>query len=238
MEVIFRSSLDEDRTLDSYYNHQVPPALPQFAAECTGLNYDQDLKELYVYHGTNCFRRWEINRSGFVEPGRNHYSFYCTSAHEAYTYARAACMRDLDPNGVNSLTCEPVVLKVKFTERTWLQVDFVAPTNPNDNAPIECLSLAVLGPIPTANIVEVLHCTHGKRLGSGTESVRTFADGSFIESIQKLKEKLQAKRLDSWLLKKLGGMKQKVSVKLAGGEVPELTSDDHLRKLRQNQIEA
>lgn len=147
-------------------------------------------------------------------------------------------MRDVDPGSVNSLICEPVVLKVKFTERTWLQVDFVSPTNPNENTEIDCLSVAVLGPIPTANIIEVMHCTHGNRLGASSESIKTFADGKFLDGIQKLKEKLAKKRIDGWLLKKMGFLKQKVSVKLSGGEVPELTSDDHLRKLRQNQLEA
>lgn len=147
-------------------------------------------------------------------------------------------MRDVDPDRVNSLVCEPVVLKIKFTERSWLQVDFVSPTNPNENSQIDCLSIAVLGPISSQNIVEVLHCTHGQRLGNPGERIKTFADGKFRESIQKLKEKLDKKRLDGWLLKKIGLMKQKVSVKLAGGEVPDLTNDDHLRKLRQNQIKA
>ena len=147
-------------------------------------------------------------------------------------------MRDMEPGNINSLICEPVVLKVKFTERTWLQVDFVKPTNPNEDSEIDCLSVAALGPISTANIVEVMHCTHGRRLGCGTETIKTFADGKFLESIQQLKETPTKKRFDGWLLKKIGLMKQSVSTKLAGGEVPELTSDDHLRKLRKNQLRA
>lgn len=144
----------------------------------------------------------------------------------------------MEPGNINSLICEPVVLKVKFTERLWLQTDFVQPTNPNEETDIDYLSVAVLGPVPTANIVEVMHCTHGRRLGCGTESIKTFADGKFLDNIQKLKETLTKKRLDGWLLKKIGLMKQSVSTKLAGGEVPELTSDDHLRKLRKNQLRA
>ena len=45
-------------------------------------------------------------------------------------------MRDMEPGNINSLICEPVVLKVKFTERLWLQTDFVQPTNPNEETDI------------------------------------------------------------------------------------------------------
>lgn len=232
----------EDKILESYYDHQVPPALPQFAAEFSGLDYNREQKELYLYHGTNCYRRFEITRSGFIEPGRNHYSFFCTNPGEAYTYARAAAMRDMDPNSMNSLICEPVVLKVKFTERTWVQVDFVKPTNPNEvkesDSEMDCLSMAVLGPISSDNIIEVLHCTHGRRMEYGSFGIKTFADGTVLEGIQQLKETLAKKRLDAWMMKKIGLMKQTVSTKLSGGEVPELTSDDHLRKLRKNQLRA
>lgn len=209
----------------------MPPALADFAREWPGLDYDPETNEAFLYHGTNCYRRWEIARSGFLEPGRNHYSFFAANAIDAYTYARAACMRDIGPHTFNSLICEPVVLKVKFNSRTWVQVDFLKFQTGEDTA-LPSFEAAVLGPISCTNIVDVLHCTHGRRLGAG-ESHRTFDDGTFLSSIRNLKDKLAQNRLDSWVLKRLGIMRQTVEVRLSGGEVPELTSDDHLRKLRQ-----
>lgn len=233
--------------LTKFPDHQVPPPLAQFASEWTGLDYAQDLEEIYLYHGTNCYRRWEINRTGFIEPGRNHYSFFSTNPLDAYTYARAACMRDIGPGAFNSLICEPVVLKVRFNARTWLQIDFIKNANENasgeeedkDAALPTIFTMAVLGPVLSTCVVDVLHCTHGKRFGSGSESFRTFdEEGVFASSIRHLRETFTKKRPDAWLLKKLGLMRQSVEVKLAGGECPELTSDDHLRKLRQSQARA
>lgn len=190
-----------------------------------------------LYHGTNCYRRWEINRAGAVEPGRNEYSFFCTKASDAYTYARAACLRDIQPGHINSLTCEPVVLKVRFNARTWMQVDFIQELNPGDGDPLS-LSVAVLGPVSITSLVDILHCTHGtRRLGAG-ESVRSFEDGSLIAGIHQLKEKLTERRPDAWILKKLGIFTQRVGVRLAGGEVPDLTETDFLRRLKQSQAQA
>ncbi|MBZ0189435.1 MAG: hypothetical protein K8F91_24530, partial [Candidatus Obscuribacterales bacterium] len=58
-------------------------------------------------------------------------------------------MRDINPNCVNSLVLEPVVLKVVFNTRTWLQVDFVKNGNSqeNDAKSNPALTVAVLGPI-------------------------------------------------------------------------------------------
>ncbi|MBX9669543.1 MAG: hypothetical protein K2X93_18110 [Candidatus Obscuribacterales bacterium] len=140
-------------------------------------------------------------------------------------------MRDIGPNSFNSLICEPVVLKVRFNSRTWLQVDFLKLSTGEDTA-ASVFEAAVLGPVSCTNIVDVVHCTHGRRLGAG-DSNRTFEDGRFLDSIRHLRDKLGQNRVDSWVLKKLGIMRQTVEVKLSGGEVPELTSDDHLRKLRQ-----
>ncbi|MDZ4835898.1 MAG: hypothetical protein SGJ27_19135 [Candidatus Melainabacteria bacterium] len=140
-------------------------------------------------------------------------------------------MRDIGPHSFNSLICEPVVLKIKFNSRTWLQVDFLKFKTGEDTA-LPTFEAAVLGPIACTNIVDVLHCTHGRRLGAG-DTRRTFEDGRFLTSIRHLKDKLAQKRIDGWVLQKLGLMKQNVEVRLSGGEVPELTPDDHLRKLRQ-----
>ena len=197
------------------------------------LDHDPIDEELYLYHGTNCYRRWEIKRSGFIEPGRSHYSFFCTRAADAFTYARAACMRDIAPGSVNSLICEPVVLKIKINSRTWLQVDFIKDIGSNEGSEEGGLCVAVLGPISSTFLVDVLHCTHGRRLGCNSESTRTFEDGTFLAAICHLREKLQKKRPDAWMLKQLGYFSQSVSVKLAGGEVPELTLEDNLRRLRQ-----
>lgn len=150
------------------------------------------------------------------------------------TYARAASMREAQLASRNSLMSEPVVLKVKFSARTWLQIDFVQELNPGDNDPLS-LSVAVLGPVPIANITEILHCMHGRRVA---ESVRSFEDGTLIAGIQVLKEKLASKRADAWVLQKLGIFTQTMRVRLQGGEVPELTMDDHMRRLKQGQVRA
>jgi hypothetical protein len=141
-------------------------------------------------------------------------------------------MRDLQPYRINSLTSEPVVLKVRFNARTWMQVDFIQELNPGDGDPLS-LCVAALGPVPVANVVDILHCTHGgRRLGAG-ESIRSFEDGTLIAGIQHLREKLAQKRPDAWILRKLGIFTQTVGARLSGGEVPELTDDDFLRRLRQ-----
>lgn len=219
----------EDLVLDSIPNHQVPPPLEKFVSEFPSVDHDPVTGELFLYHGTNCYRRWEINRCGQIQPGRSNYSFYCTKPQDAYTYARAACLRDIGPGNTNSLICEPVVLKVKFTPRTWIQVDFI---QENPDCP-ESMSVAVLGPVPFLNIMDVLHCTHGRRLGCGVESIRTFEDGSLMDGIRHLRAKLKQNRPDAWLLRKLGLWTQDLGVKIAGGQVPDLTADDYVRKLRQ-----
>ncbi|MBS1953632.1 MAG: hypothetical protein JST89_05595 [Cyanobacteria bacterium SZAS-4] len=218
----------------------MPPPLPQFALERSGLDYDSGQEEIYLYHGTNCYRRWEINRSGAIEPGRSNYSFFCTRAADAYRYARAASMRDMSPGAVNSLICEPVVLKVRFNVRTWMQVDFIQEigfVEEEENASLG-LTMAVLGPVQFAAIVDILHCSHGRRLGCASESIRTFDDGTLMEGIRHLREKLCKKRADAWVLKKLGIFTQQVGTKLLGGEMPELTLEDNLRRLRQSQVRA
>jgi hypothetical protein len=141
-------------------------------------------------------------------------------------------MRDISPSSVNSLICEPVVLKVRFNARTWVQVDFIQEISTIESEDDGGLSLAVLGPISCSFLVDVLHCMHGRRLGC-SESTRTFEDGTFLVSIYQLREKLRKKRPDAWMLKQLGTFSQAMSVKLAGGGVPELTLEDCLRRLRQ-----
>ncbi len=211
--------------------------MAEFARGKPGLDYDSAEDQILLYHGTNCYRRWEINRAGAIEPGRSDYSFFCTKASDAYTYARAACLRDIQPGQVNSLTSEPVVLKVVFNARTWMQVDFIQELNPGDDDRLS-LSVAALGPISVASIVDIMHCTHGtRRLGAG-ESVRSFEDGSLIAGIHHLKDKFTERRPDAWILKKLGIFTQRVGVKMTGGEMPDLKDSDFLRKLKQTQAQA
>ena len=219
------------KLLDNFPHYEAPPPLAQFAASRSDVDYDPETNEIFLYHGTNCYRRWEINKSGFLEAGRNNYSFFCTRAEDAFAYARTACLRDIGPDAFNSLICEPVVLKARFTARTWLQIDFLQSEG-------DGLTVAVLGPTLVSNILEVLHCRHGaKGLAGGRDRIRTFEDGEFLRNIRHLREKLQKKRPDMWLLRKLGFMADKVGVTLKGGEVPALTHDDQLRKLRQRSVE-
>ncbi len=215
--------------MDSFkYHFQIPLDLTQFIAEQDEL--DVESEDLFLYHGTNCYRRWEITRCGAIEPGRSNYGFFCSKASTALTYARASCLRDMVNRSPNSLVCEPVVLKVRFNKRTWLQVDFWQA----DNLGIEDknnLSLAILGPISADLIADVLHCNHGRRLNS--DSMNSLTNEALFKSLQRLKEKLTRRRADAWMLKQLGGLTQNVSVSLTGGNVPELTFADNVRRLRQ-----
>ncbi len=166
-----------------------------------------------------------------MEAGRSQYSFFCSRPTDAFRYARAACLRDVGPNSANSLTCEPVVLRVKFNSRTWCQVDFIREANSEDEA--THLTFAVLGPVSAIHIIDVLHCLHGRRLGSSSESIRSFDDGTLLAGIRSLRVKIMRKRPDAWMLKRLHGIHQTVTVTLAGGEMPETTLADNLRRLRQ-----
>lgn len=194
---------------------------------------DGERREVFLYHGTNCFRRWEINREGKLQPGRSGYSFFCSNAEDAFNYARNACLRDIRAGASNSLTCEPVVLKVSFNERTWIQVDFIQEIA-NHNASRQAgFSVAVLGPVSSANITQVKHCSHGRRREAEAESVRTFADGKLLAGIKNLKRKTSSWRLDAWLLKTCQQAAGKVSTFLTGKQMPELSLLDELTRLSQ-----
>jgi hypothetical protein len=209
------------------------PPLLQFLEQKPFVEHNAEGTELYLYHGTNCYRRWEINRSGNIEPGRSGYTFYTADAADAYSYARAACLRDTGRGAANSLLAEPVVLKVRFSARTWIQADFVQemPVWPYQDH--QELSVAVLGPVPCANIVEVLHCCHGRKFTAGTLAVRTFADGTFHHGIQRLRGKTCHFRLDAFLLLRLGSLWRKLLVWLRGRQALEVTTADELRRLCQ-----
>ncbi len=134
-------------------------------------------------------------------------------------------------HSANSLICEPIVLKVRFNKRTWLQVDFWQPDNPGNAEEKSNLSLAILGSISAELITNVMHCNHGRRLSSGVASPLT--NEALFKSLQRLREKLIKRRADAWVLKQIGGLSQNITVQLAGGDVPELTFADNLRRLRQ-----
>ncbi len=218
--------------LDSFtYHFQTPLELAQFVAEQDGLDVESESGDIFLYHGTNCYRRWEIKRCGVIEPGRSNYSFFSTKASIALKYARAACLRDMTNHNANSLICEPIVLKVRFNKRAWLQVDFWQTDSLANSEEKSSLSLAVLGPISADLISEIMHCNHGRRLNSGADGALT--SEALFKSLQRLREKLIKRRADAWILRQLGGLSQNISVQLTGGNVPELTFADSLRRLRQ-----
>ena len=192
---------------------------------------DGDLGDIFLYHGTNCYRRWEIKRSGIIEPGRNNYSFFSTKASTALKYARAASMRDTARYNSNSLICEPVVLKVRFNKRLWLQVDFWQSDSLNNIDDKGNLLLAVLGPISADLITDIMYCNHGRRLKAGRGSQLT--NEALFKNLQRLRQKLNKRRADTWILKRLSVLSQNITVQLTGGKVPELTFADNLRRLRQ-----
>lgn len=145
-------------------------------------------------------------------------------------------MRDMGSGSYNSLICEPVVLKVRFNARTWIQVDVIQDESAH-NEEATGLIMAVLGPVPCGSIVEVLHCTHGRRL-AGAETIRSFEDGRVMQGIRHLKETLMKDRLDGWFIKHMGILSRRVGTSLKGGEVPDVTLDDEVRRLRQLQVRA
>jgi len=228
------SVLKEVRPLEDFPHHEPPAPLTDFGAGQSGLDYDPAANEIFLYHGTNCYRRWEIKRTGAIEPGRSHYSFFTALPGDAFRYARSACLRDVIPGAANSLTCEPVVLKVKFNSRTWLQVDLIETMPGDDDGPH--LTLAVIGPVSSSAVMDVLHCLHGRRLGSNAESVRSFEDGTLLLGIRQLRTNLVRRRVDIWVMGRLGSFTQSVTVTLSGGEVPEITLEDRLRRLKQVRV--
>ena len=205
--------------------------MAQFVADQDNVDVDKESGDVFLYHGTNCYRRWEIKRCGVVEPGRSNYSFFCSKASIALKYARAASLRDMANFSANSLICEPVVLKIRFNKRTWLQVDFWQLDNPGATEENDNLSLAILGPISADLITDILYCNHGRRLSSGIAG--SLANEALFENIQRLREKLNQRRADSWVLRQLGNLSQTLAVTISGGNVPDLTFADTVRRLRQ-----
>lgn len=222
----------EDIKTNSIPEHRAPLPLAEFLAQWKSVERTPDGSGLYLYHGTNCYRRWEINKSGAILPGRSGYSFFCDTAAEAYKYARAAGLRDIGPRAANSLTSEPVVLKVRFNERTWVQADFVQEISFTRDAATQppLLSVAVLGPISISHISQVLHCFHGCH--GQKKSIRSFADGTLQSGIRRLKDKTGHWRFDAWLLQKLGSWTQEFTTWITGRQPTEVSTSDELRRLQ------
>jgi hypothetical protein len=141
------------------------------------------------------------------------------------TYARAASMRDGGASG-NSLISEPVVLKVKFTERTWLQVDFIQ-GSPSSSPSGEQLTFAVVGPINSSAIISVDNCFHA---GAKAASIRSFADGKLSLGIQRLRRKSSSRRFDAWVLKRLCHYWRELTTWARGKQV-EVSPADEIRRL-------
>jgi hypothetical protein len=178
-----------------------------------------------------------MNRAGNLLAGRTGYSFFCSSEDVALGYAKNACLRDVRAGASNSLTCEPIVLKVKFTARTWLQVDFVqelpAPETKPGHSQGAALNVAVLGPVSFANVELVKHCLHGRKSLGDTEAIRSFADGKLMAGIRRLREKTGRWRFDAFALNHLENCSRKIKRWITCKPEPELTAADELSRLAQ-----
>lgn len=193
-----------------------------------GCDHDPAGSTIFLYHGTNCYRRWEINRAANITPGRSGYSFFSLSAQDAFCYARAASLRDTGSGAGNSLVGEPVVLKVGFNERLWMQADFVqASTGGSSDEPE--VTIAVLGPVPSSAIAAVSHCHHVR--AEGLTGRRSFADGSLRSGTVRLRRKTARFRLDAFLLRGFCQLFRSGMLWLSGKRTPTLTVGDELRRL-------
>ncbi len=216
---------------ETFSQHSVPLPFAEITAGADLLEHT--LQEVYLYHGTNCYRRWEINRTGNMSPGRSGYSFFSNNEEAAYDYAKNACLRDARTGATNSLICEPVVLKVRFNERSWIQVDFVTRQRPAAGGRPEELSIAVLGPIPSIAIVAITHCLHARSNMGKCKPVRSFADGTLTAGTRRLRQKADLWRLDAWLLERLQHSTYQMSLLLSGHRTVALTATDELHRLSQ-----
>jgi hypothetical protein len=191
--------------------------------------------QIYLYHGTNCYRRLEIKLAGAILPGRGGLTFFTTRLTDAHAYAHVACMRDAAVQPRNSLTGEPVVLKVAFDETCWRQVDFIQASTNCLTDGREGLNLAVVDAIDSLRVVDVLYCSH--ILSKPCEQpIRSFADGRLMEGIRRLRGGDEAERPEVIAMRKVASIRRMVSEKVAGARSTELTYADQVRKLRQSQF--
>ncbi len=185
---------------------------------------------VYLYHGTNCYRRMEINRLGEFIPGKGNLNFFCTNMFQAYNYARIACLRDLANtelnNPPNSMMLEPVVLKVRFGLLLWNQVDFVhllfqSPDETRAN-------IGVNGKIASSSIEAVLFCKHNRKILDYNE----IDQSNYLNEIYKLRQLVTKKTKEEEILKVLYLLSQNISQKINRQQLPILKEVDHFQKLK------
>lgn len=193
--------------------------LPEFLRHFPFVEHNWDGSEIYLYHGTNCYRRFEIRTSGEISLGRGGLLFLCTNADRAYDFARVSSVRDQAFGYRNNLSHEPVLLKVKFDWRNWKDIDFVFNLNPDE--PMGCdLSIAINEPVDADRIVQVLHCEHSLDF---LHEHRNPADEELKQGIKVLRGKTTGNP-EIWAARGLE--------RLNKGGSPELSTDDELRRLR------
>ncbi len=196
--------------------------MAEFIQRFPFVEHNWDGSEIYLYHGTNCFRRFEIRTAGEIAVGRAGLLFLCTSADRAYDHGRVAGLRDQQFGYRNNLSHEAILLKVKFDQRNWADIDFVFNLNPDQ--PIGCdLSIAVNQPIDADRIVQVLHCDHSLEFLSDDRSSRTSQDDCLKQGIKVLRGKTP-RNPETWAARGLERLNQ--------AHAPELSLDDELRRLR------
>lgn len=193
--------------------------LPEFLRHFPFVEHNWDGSEIYFYHGTNCYRRFEIRSAGEISLGRAGLLFLCTDADRAYDYGRVASLRDQQFGYRNNLSHEPVLLKVKFDWRHCPDIDFVFNLNPDE--PMACdLSIAVNRPIDAERIVQVLHCEHSLEF---LHEHRNSADDELKQGIRVLRGK-SIQNPEVWAARGIESLNRASS--------PELSLDDELRRLR------
>jgi len=126
---------------------------------------------------------------------------------------------------------EPVVIKVRFDARTWIQADFVRFEEPIDGGDRTVVCVAVVGPVNLKCIEAVLYCSHGNRYHRQCQPVRTFADAKLIAGIKKMRNDASRFRADAWALSQMCLIRQDLHNRLAAGGALEVTAADELRRL-------
>ena len=204
-------------------NFKISNDLPEFLRHFPSVEHNWDGSEIYLYHGTNCYRRFEIRTSGEISLGRAGLLFFCTNADRAYDFASVASLRDQGFGYRNSLSHEPILLKVKFDWRHWADIDFVFNLHPNE--PMACdLSIAVNKPITAQRIVQVLHCDHSLEFLHDDRALRSAQEDELKQGIRVLRGKATDRKAEIWAARGLERLNQGYSL--------ELSTDDKLRRLR------
>lgn len=205
------------------FDFRISNDLPEFLRHFPFVEHNWDGSEIYLYHGTNCYRRFEIRTACEIAVGRAGLLFMCTNADRAYDYARVSSLRDQAFGYRNNLSHEPVLLKVKFDWQNWTDIDFVFNLQPNE--PMACdLSIAINEPIAADRIVQVLHCEHSLEFLHDDKTEKAAYDDELRQGIKVLRGKATDKKAETWAARGLERLNQ--------GYSPELSMDDELRRLR------